>query len=202
VRAIDAVIFDVGGVLYDWNIRYLYEKLIDDPDRLDWFLENVVTTDWHFQHDAGRHSRETVPERVAMFPDQRALIELYPARWLETVGDPIPGMIELVSRLADAGLRLFGITNFSDEFWAMFRPTAPVFDRFDDIVVSGTERIMKPDPAIFALARQRFQVAPTRAIFVDDRSDNVKAAVAAGYLGHHFCGAEGLAERLAALGIS
>jgi 2-haloacid dehalogenase len=110
-------------------------------------------------------------------------------------------MLELAEALADAGVPLYGITNFSAEFWPRFTATAPIFARFDDIIVSGEERIVKPDPAIFDLARSRFPVEPARALFVDDRADNVAAAEAAGYRGHHFRGRGGLDLALRMLGV-
>jgi 2-haloacid dehalogenase len=196
-----AVVFDVGHVLYDWDPRYLYRKLIADPARLDWFVANVVTHGWHFQHDAGRPFAQTSAELIAQFPAERALIEAYGPRWLETIGDPVPGSLAIVQRLAARGVPLFAITNFSAEFWAMFRPVAPIFDLFGDIVVSGSEKMLKPDPAIYALAQARFGLPAGSAIFIDDRADNVAAAVAAGWHGHVFTDAAALEARLVAHGL-
>lgn len=191
-----SVVFDVGGVLYDWHPRHLYRKLIVDPGRLDWFLDNVVTLEWHFQHDAGRPFAETSAELIERFPDYRDLITLYDARWLETIPGPIPGMIGLVDELAAAGVPLYAITNFSHEFWPRFMATAPVFRHFRNIVVSGDERLVKPDPAIFALAAARFGIGPGDALFIDDRADNVAASEAAGFVGHVFDGVAPLRARL------
>ncbi len=191
-----AVVFDVGHVLYDWDPRYLYARLIPDPARLDWFLANVVTRQWHFQHDAGRPSSETTAELIAAFPGERALIEAYAPRWLETIPGPVPGMLDLVSRLAKADVPLFAITNFSHEFWERFRPTAPIFDLFNDIIVSGTERLVKPDPAIFALAMRRFGLGPGTALFIDDNAANVAAAIDCGWHAHQFHDAPTLEQAL------
>ena len=149
--------------MYDWDPRGLYEKLIPDRRELDWFLSNVVTKQWHFQHDAGRPFVKTSAELTACFPAYAKLIAAYGPRWLETIPGPMPGMLGLVADLDAAGVRLFAITNFSAEFWAMFRPTAPVFDCFRDIIVSGVEKLTKPDPAIYALALDRFGLAPGKA---------------------------------------
>jgi len=195
-----AVVFDVGHVLYDWDPRFLYEKLIPDPERLDWFLANVVTRAWHFQHDMGRPVADTSAELIARFPEERALIALYGPRWLETIPGPVPGTHDIVEALAAANVPIFGITNFSHEFWAMFRPTAPIFDHFQDIIVSGTERLMKPDPAIYALARQRFGLGDGEAVFIDDNRANVTGARDAGWLAHHFTDAPTLAADLRRLG--
>ncbi|MBZ6377976.1 hydrolase [Pacificimonas flava] len=198
---LETVIFDVGHVLYDWDIRYLYAKLIPDPDRLEWFLTNVVTRQWHFQHDARRPFVETKAELIAQYPAEAELISLYGPRWLETIGEPVPGMTELVETLAKAGYRIFGITNFSAEFWAMFRPTAPVFDLFEDIIVSGEEKMMKPDPAIYALAESRFGIDPSQALFIDDQPKNVAAARDAGFNAVEFTGRPAVEEELAKLGV-
>ncbi len=196
-----AVVWDVGHVLYDWDPRYLYAKLIADPARLDWFLANVVTRNWHFQHDAGRPFAETSAELMALFPDESDLIAAYGPRWMETIPGPVAGTHEIVSRLAAAGVRQYGITNFSAEFWDMFRPSAPIFDHLSDIVVSGREKLVKPDPAIYALAQQRFGLGAGHAIFIDDNAANVEAARAAGWHAHHFRNAETLTADLQALGL-
>ncbi len=195
-----SVVFDVGHVLYDWDPRYLYQKLIAEPDALEDFLSQVVTREWHYQHDAGRAFAETSAERIALFPQHRALIEVYGPRWLETIGDPLPGMAELVQELADAQVPLFAITNFSAEFWAMFRPTAPLFDLFADILVSGAERLVKPDPAIYALAQARFGLGTGEALFIDDNPANVAAAEAAGWRAHRFIGETEAREALRTCG--
>ncbi len=200
-RPIQAVVFDIGNVLYNWDIGALYAKLIPDLSHRDWFLSHVVTPEWHFQHDRGRPSAETVPELQAQFPAEADLIAAYVPRWLETITGPVPGMLEIVAELDAAGVPLFGITNFADEFWARFRPTAPVFDRFRDIVVSGTERLFKPEPEIYRLALRRFGLAPGEGLFVDDRIENARGGVAEGFPGHHFTGAARLRVRLVGEGL-
>lgn len=194
------VIFDVGKVLFQWDLRHLFAKLMDDPAELEWFVTNVVTPKWHFQHDAGRPLAEMVPELKAQFPAHAALIDAYAARFNETIPGPVPGSLELVDRLDAAGVPLFAITNFGHEFWEMFRPTQPVFDRFQGIIVSGTERLVKPDPAIYALAIQRFGIDPAGAYFIDDIAANVAGAESLGIAGHHFVDASELARDLAARG--
>ncbi|QUM72867.1 HAD-IA family hydrolase [Sphingopyxis granuli] len=195
-----SVIFDVGKVLFDWDLRHLFAKLIDDPAELEWFVTHVVTAEWHFQHDAGRPLAEMVPERKDEFPAHGALIDAYATRFNETIPGPVPGSLDLVARLDAAGVPLFAITNFGHEFWQAFRPTQPVFDRFRDIIVSGTERLTKPDAAIYALAIERFGIDPAGALFVDDNAANVAGAEAAGIAAHLFSDAAGLEAELAARG--
>lgn len=196
-----AVVWDVGHVLYDWDPRYLYAKLIPDPVELDWFLGNVVTKAWHFQSDAGRPIATMIAELSARFPKYAELIAAYWPRWLETIPGPMPGMLDLVADLDRADVPQFAITNFGAEFWAMFRPIAPVFDAFRDIVVSGVEKVAKPDPAIYALALARFKLAPGKGVFIDDRADNIAAADTAGLVGHVFVDAADTRAWLAAQGI-
>ncbi|MDF2605394.1 HAD family phosphatase [Sphingomonas sp.] len=176
-----AVVFDIGNVLYDWDPKVLYRRLITDDEALDVFLRDVCSKEWHFQHDAGRPFAETSAELCAQFPDHADLIAQWGPRFSEQIPGPIDGMSELVAALDEAGVPLFAITNFSDEFFTPFREReAAMFDRFRDIVVSGTEKLVKPDPAIYHLALDRFGLKPNEALFVDDRQDNVDAAAAIG----------------------
>lgn len=198
---ISTVIFDVGKVLFEWDLRHLFSKLIDDPQQLEWFVTHVITPEWHFQHDAGRPLAEMVPERTAEYPDQAHLIAAYAERFNETIPGPVPGSLEIVRELAGNDVPLFAITNFGAEFWDMFRPTQPIFDHFGDIIVSGVEKMVKPDPAIYALALERFCLEPGEAIFVDDNIDNVISARANGFVAHHFLDAATLRAELAAYGL-
>lgn len=199
--SVRAVVFDVGNVLFFWSLRVLFEKLIDDPHACDWFLSNVVTEDWHFQHDAGRSLAEMVAERKAEFPDYASLIDAYVARFNETIHAPVPGMADLVSDLAARDVPIFGITNFGAEFWAGFRPTKPIFEHFQGIIVSGVEKMVKPDAAIYALALRRFGLSTGEGLFVDDRLENAAASSANGFVGHHFKDSASLRAELNRLGL-
>lgn len=198
---ISTVVFDVGRVLFEWDLRHLFAKLIRDPDELDWFLEHVVTPEWHFQHDAGRPLADMAAELTAQYPHYGHLIEAYRTRFNETIPGPVPGSLEVVDELAARGVPLFAITNFGAEFWDMFRSTQPIFDLFGDIIVSGVEKLVKPDPAIYALALERFGLQPGEAIFVDDNHANVISARANGFAAHHFTDADTLRSELKSLGL-
>ena len=198
---IRAVVFDVGRVLYEWDLRHLFAKLIDDEAELDRFLAEVVSLEWHFQHDAGRPATEMIAERAAEFPHYAGHIRAWLERFNESVPGPVPGSLELVERLHRRGVPLYAITNFGADTWAGFRPTAPVFARFRDIVVSGDERLAKPDPAIFALAERRFGHPAQTMLFIDDNADNVAAARERGWQAHHFRDAVALEADLAARGL-
>ena len=200
-QPVDAVVFDVGRVLYQWQLSALFEKMIDDPARLAKVLGEVVTEEWHFLHDAGRPLSQMVPERIALYPEFAEEIRAYATRFNETIPGPVPGSHALVERLDEAGVPLFAITNFGAEFWAGFRPHERIFDRFIDIVVSGEERIAKPDPAIFALSAARFGHAPEAMLFIDDNPANIEAARGCGWQVHHFTDAASLERDLTDRGL-
>jgi 2-haloacid dehalogenase len=161
-----------------------------------------VTHDWHFQHDAGRPFAETSVELIAAFPEHEALIAAWGPRFLESIGAPIAGMPALVDELEAAGMPLFAITNFSGEFWPAFRAReSAMFDRFRDIVVSGDEKLVKPDAAIYHLALARFGLEATRTVFIDDSLANVEGAAAVGLIALHFTGEPKLRRELRELGL-
>lgn len=199
---VTSVIFDVGHVLYDWEPRALYERLFDDEQALDAFLRDVATREWHFQHDAGRPFAETSAELSAAYPEHAEMIALWGPRFGEQIPGPIAGMIELVEELDARGVPLFAITNFSGEFFAPFRQReAALFERFRDIVVSGDEKMVKPDPAIYHLALKRFGVAAASTIFIDDNAANIAGAESVGIRGHHFRDAATLRTELEQVGL-
>ena len=191
----------MGNVLYRWDLRCLFKKLIEDKQELDWFLSNVVTPEWHFQHDAGRPLDEMVPERINRFPQYANHIHAYATRFIETIPGPVEGSLSIVQRLAANGIGVFGITNFGSEFWGQFRPTAPIFDQFQDIIVSGEENLVKPDRAIYELALQRFDRTADQCLFVDDREENITGCEQVGIRGHLFADAPALENELKRLNL-
>lgn len=195
-RAGKAVVFDVGRVLFHWQLRSLFEKIIDDKAELDWFLSNVVTEEWHFAHDRGVTLGEMLPARIRQFPDQALRIAAYAARFNETAPAPVEGVHPIVYRLRHEGVPLFCLTNFGDELFAEFRADHAIFDVFEDIIVSGEERIAKPDPRIYEIVEQRSGFAPSALFFTDDNPDNVAAATARGWDAHLFTDASSLEAQL------
>lgn len=193
------MIFDIGNVISRWDIRFLYEKIIDDPEELEWFLEHVVTPEWHFQHDAGRRFVETSAELIARYPEQANRIKLFEPRFNETNPEEVEGVIEIIARLKQAGVPLFAISNFSAEFWPPFRQNKPVFKMFADILISGEVKLVKPDLAIYQLALRRFNVQAKQCLFIDDRLDNIHAGEQLGITGHHFTDARRLESHLQTL---
>lgn len=198
-----SVIFDVGRVLFDWNLRFLYERLIPEGEALDAFLRDVVTPAWHFQHDAGRPFAETSAELIAQYPDHADAIRALHPRFNETIGPALPGMAQLVADLDAAGVPIYAITNFSGEFWPPFRAReAAFFAPFRDVVVSGDEKLVKPDAAIYRLALDRFGLQAAEAVFVDDNAANVEGANAVGIHGLLFTGEPQLRADLRNLGFA
>ncbi|MEG3144955.1 HAD family phosphatase [Sphingomonas sp. RT2P30] len=198
-----AVIFDVGRVLIDWEIRFLYERLIPEGEALDAFVRDVVTPEWHFQHDMGRPFAETSAELIAQHPAHADLIAQFGPRFNETNRAAIPGMPELLAELDSTGVPLFAITNFSGEFFPPFRAKyLEMFDRFRDIVVSGDEKLIKPDAAIYHLALDRFGLRPDESVFVDDNADNIAGAAALGMHAILFTDEPALRAELKVLGFA
>jgi 2-haloacid dehalogenase len=196
------VVFDVGHVLYDWDPRHLYRGLIADEAALDHFVTEIVSAEWHLQHDRGRPFAETSAELIARHPEHEALIRAYGPGFMAMIPGPMPGMPALVEELDRAGVPLYAITNFSHEWFAeLRRQEAALFDRFRSILVSGEERLIKPDPAIYALALDRFGLAPGEGLFVDNLAENVAAGEAAGFPGHLFTAADRLRADLVARGL-
>jgi 2-haloacid dehalogenase len=191
-----AIVFDVGRVMFQWQLRALFEKLISDPAELDWFLTNVVSEEWHFQHDRGVPLSDMVPARMAQFPEQTLRIAAYAARFNETIPGPVPGTLGLVEELYEAGVPLFCLTNFGDELFAEFRKTQPIFDRFADIIVSGEEGVAKPGRKIYDIVEERSGYRGDALFFTDDNPDNIAAAIDCGWHGHLFEGAAELRTEL------
>jgi 2-haloacid dehalogenase len=197
-----AVIFDVGNVLYGWDPEsFLARQIPEDEARLR-FIEDIDLWGWHDTLDGGRSFDEAAAELSEKFPDYAHLIDAWGERFGETISDPVPGMHEIVAELDERRVPLFAITNFSADFWRPFRAKEDAFfSRFRDIVVSGEEKMMKPDPALYYRALDRFGLKPAEALFVDDRKINVDGAEAVGMKAYLFTEATGLRRRLEAEGL-
>nr|WP_218943158.1 HAD-IA family hydrolase [Sphingomonas sp. R-74633] len=188
--------------MFPWRPRSLYERLIGDDRALDAFLANVLTMAWHTELDRGRPFAEASAELAAAHPEHADLIAAWGPRFNETLGPPIAGMAEILAELDSRGVPLFAITNFSGEFFRAFTPLHPdIFGRFRDIVVSGDEKLIKPDPAIYALALARFGLKGPDSVFIDDSAKNIAAADDAGIHGLLFTDADKLRGELEALGL-
>jgi 2-haloacid dehalogenase len=198
LAAIKAVVFDLGGVLIDWDPRYLYRKLLADEAAVEEFLATVCTPEWNAEQDRGRPFAEGVAELVERHPVHAAAIAAFHERWPEMLGGDIPGAVELLAELRATGLPLYALTNWSAETFMLARERFEFLDWFDGLLVSGEERIIKPDPAIFELLLDRFGLDPGSTFYVDDSEVNVAAAAALGLDAVRFTGPEQLRRDLAA----
>ena len=194
-----AVVFDVGNVLYGWDPdSFILGQVVDDEARLR-FIEDVDLYGWHETLDGGRPFDEAAAELSEKFPAYADLIAAWGARFGETITEPIAEVHAIVDALDSRGVPLFAITNFSADFWPPFAAREQAFfRRFRDIVVSGEEKLLKPDPAIYYRALGRFGLKPDQALFVDDRQINIEGALAVGMHAHLFTGAADLRLRLEA----
>ncbi|MGH8894887.1 MAG: HAD family hydrolase [Actinomycetes bacterium] len=200
--AVTAVVFDLGGVLIDWDPRHLYRRLLASEEEIETFLDEVDFAGWNHAMDAGRGTwAEAVQELGARHPHRRELIAAYPARFAETLSGALDDSVEVLRDLAEQGTRLFALTNWSAETFETARHRFGFLDLFDDIVVSGEEGVAKPDPAIFAVLVDRHRLDPAGTVFVDDAPANVDAATAAGLTGLLFTDAQGLRRDLSRLGL-
>ena len=184
---VDTVVFDLGGVLIDWNPRYLYRKLFQgDEAGMEQFLVEVCSPAWNYQQDEGRSWAEAAAILTERFPHHAALIDAYHLRWEEMLNGPIQGSVEILKRLRDRGTPLYALTNWS---WETFPIALRLFDFlgwFDGLVVSGEVKLAKPDPRIYQLLFERFAVDPTRSVFIDDSPANMATAITLGMRGIHF----------------
>ena len=201
LASIEVVVFDLGGVLVDWNPRYLYRGLFEDDAAMESFLANVCSPAWNERQDAGRLWREAIDELIARHPDQAAMITAYRHRWPEMLRGDMPETVEVLKELKHAGLRLYALTNWSHETFPIARGRFPFLGWFDGIVVSGEERLIKPDAAIFHRLLTRYDIVPARAVYIDDSPINVSAAAEIGFRGLRFVDAQKLRHDLMALGL-
>lgn len=196
--AVDAVVLDVGGVLMDWDPRHLFDGLIDDEAEREWFLAHVCSPRWNRRQDEGRGWAEAVAEAVAEHPAYEQLIRAYDERWIETVAGLYDDTVAVLHALHDTSTPVFALTNFSAEKWAVACDHYPLLTEFDGVVVSGKEGVAKPDPAVYRLLLQRYDVEPGRTFFTDDLQQNVDAAREVGIDAELFTCARSLHEQLVA----
>ena len=197
---VTAVVFDLGGVLIDWDPRYLYRTLFADETAMEDFLTTVTTPEWNRAQDAGRPWAEAVEELAARHPEKRDLIEAYWRRWPETLGDAVGPTVDVLAELRGC-VRLFALSNWSAETFPIARPRYPFLEWFDGIVISGQERLIKPDPAIFRVLLERYDLRPAETAFIDDHAPNVEAAARLGMRAIRFTDAAALRTELRHLGL-
>ena len=194
-------VFDLGGVLLDWDPRHLYRKLFADEDAMEHFLATVCTTEWNQRQDAGRTFADAARELLPQHSDKLELIEAFGRRFDEMIQGEIAGSVAILSELKARGVPLYAITNWSAETFPPQRQRFAFLEWFRGIVVSGMEGVIKPDPRIFRVLLDRYDVDPRTAVFVDDVEDNAAAAAALGIHGIHFRSPDQLRRELAAVGL-
>ena len=175
---INTIIFDLGGVLIDWNPRYVFdEDYFDSIVKRDYFLENICTMDWNEQQDAGYPVAKAVEEKVSQFPEWEKQIRDYYGRWTEMLKGPIPETVEIFRQLkTNEDLKFYALTNWSAELFPVALERYDFLHWFDGRVVSGEEKTRKPFPEFYQRLLDRYQVKPEEALFIDDSLRNVKAA--------------------------
>jgi 2-haloacid dehalogenase len=177
MRTTDAIIFDLGGVLIDWNPSYLFDTLFDDNEKKKHFFENICTSEWNEEQDAGRSIKEATELLVNRHPEWKKYIEAYYGRWEEMLGGPIHETVEIFRELKQSGkYRLYALTNWSGELFPIALERYDFLHWFDGRVVSGDEKMRKPFPEFYQLTLNRFDLHPERTLFIDDNLRNVKAA--------------------------
>jgi 2-haloacid dehalogenase len=183
---VDAVIFDIGNVLIPFNPRWLFRKLLPDDGSIDRFFEETGFDAWNIEMDAGRSFADGIAAHSQRFPHRRSLFEAFFQRWHETVGEPIAESVEVLHTLRQQGVRTYALTNFSAETYPLALARFPFLSDFDGTVVSGQEGVVKPAPAIYQRLLRRYSITPSRAVFIDDKVENVEAARRLGLHGIHF----------------
>jgi 2-haloacid dehalogenase len=193
------VVFDLGGVLLDWNPRHLYRKLFPDEAAMERFLAEVCTPEWNAQQDNGRPFDEAIAALMPEHADKRALIAAWRDRFGEMIPGPLDETVTIAADLKARGVPLYALTNWSLETFPGQLPRFECLSWFAGIVVSGVERVMKPDPRFFRILLTRYGIDPATAVFIDDNPVNAQAASALGMHGIHFRSADELRRELAGL---
>lgn len=197
----NTIVFDLGKVLLDWNPRYFYRQFFEDEQALERFLHEAVPPDWVTEMDAGKPASVAIAERARLLPQHAGLIGRWSDGWTQMLRGPIAETVKILAELRERGLRLYALTNFSNETYALARERFEFLGWFDDVVVSGEYGIVKPDPRIFELAIRRCGLIPARTVFIDDTPVNIAAAREFGLHSLQFTGAARLRADLEKLGL-
>jgi 2-haloacid dehalogenase len=202
MQPINTIIFDLGGVLIDWNPEYVFRELIPDPERRRFFFENICTHEWNIEQDAGRPLAEATEQLVNEYPEWESEIRAYYGRWEEMLGGPIHETVDLLRELRDREEhRLLALTNWSGETFPVALSRYDFLQWFEGIVVSGDEKTRKPFSDIYEILLDRYEVSPSQAVFIDDSLKNVEGAEAVGINGIHFQSTAQLKESLREWGV-
>jgi 2-haloacid dehalogenase len=190
------VVFDFGGVLIDWDRRYLYRKVFEDATEMEWFLKNVCTDSLNSLQDQGIPFSETIPELQMKFPEYCDKIAMYKTRWSEMVGGPIAGTVQILKEIQAKNFPVYGLTNWGAETFPIVFNQFEFLRSLDGIVVSGFEKKIKPFPEIYNILINRYNIAPESCIFIDDNYLNIQSAKAIGFKTIQFDTPENLRKHL------
>jgi 2-haloacid dehalogenase len=201
-KKIDTIIFDLGAVLIDWNPRHLYRKIFKTEEEIDWFLENVCTSEWNDKQDAGRDFDEATRELLEKFPDHKEAIEAWYGRWQETINGSIEGTVEILNEVKKSGkYRLYALTNWSAQTFPWALDNFEFLHWFEGIVVSGVEKTRKPYPEFYKILFNRYKIDPKASLFIDDNPANISGGKEVGLNTIHFRSPEELRRELVGRGI-
>jgi len=200
-RPVEAVVFDVGGVLVDWDPRHLYRRIFDDPGEMERFLAEICSPEWHAPHDRGVPTLPSCAALAQRHPEHAERIWAWALRSEEMIGGEVPGTASILEALVAAGSRCYALTNMEAETYPSRRERFAFFELFEGVVVSGLEGVSKPDPEIFHRLLERYALDAGATLFVDDNPANVETAASLGMLTVRFESADRLAARVAELGL-
>lgn len=196
------IIFDLGGVLIDWNPNYVFKEVFKDDEKLTWFYREICTMDWNENQDAGYPLKKATEERIALFPQYEDWIRMYYGRWEEMLGESIQGTVDLLKQCVDSpALKVVALTNWSAETFPIALKKFDFLQWFEGIVVSGEEMTRKPFPDIYQITLKRFDLKPEQSLFIDDNKRNIEAAKALGIRCIHFSSPQQLEKELKKLNV-
>ena len=198
---VDAVVFDLGGVLIDWNPRYLYRQLFDDEGAMEDFLATICTLEWHVAHDLGQSTAESCAALALEHPEHAPMIRAWADRTEDMVGGAIDETVEILAGLRAAGVRCYALSNMEPETFPVRMERFDFLQWFDGHVISGIEGVVKPDPKIFLRLLRRFDLQPARTLFIDDSAVNIEAARRLGIIAIHYESPTKLRTELEAMGL-
>ena len=196
------IIFDFGGVVMDWNPRYFFKDYFNDDERMEYFLKHIAEDEWNAEQDRGRSLQEGTEIQVAKFPEWEKEIRAYYDNWTTMLKSDIPENVEVLRKLEHSKYELFGLTNWSAETFPYALENYDFFNAFKGkIVVSGTEKLIKPDKKIWEVLLERYHLKPEESVFIDDNPKNIEVAKTLGFMTVHITEGTNLEEELRSLGI-
>lgn len=194
---ITAIIFDFGNVLVKWDAHALYKRFFPNPEAVDSFLREIRFPEWNAHQDAGRPFKEGIAELSAQFPQHAELIQAYDTYWIDSIAEVFDGTVKIVRDLKQAGWRLYILSNFSAEKFPLMRQRFDFLGLFDDAIISGEHKMIKPDPAIYQLTLNRIKRQAGECLFIDDSLPNIETARKLGFQTIHFQSPEQLEKSIA-----